>query len=163
MTIIKLTDNFFLHEFTRSETAARLGKGIKPSITTRENITRLCHLVLQPLRGEVKASIHITSGYRPLWLNKLVGGSAKSQHTKGLAADFIVAGMPPLIVCLLINTLRLPFDQLIYEFGEWTHVSVAPVGEKPRGVILTATKVLNPYGIMRTVYTHGLPTQQEDR
>ena len=37
----------------------------------------------------------------------------------------------------IIDNLALPFDQLIYEFGEWTHASVPARGAKARRQVLT--------------------------
>lgn len=134
---MKLSENFSLHEFVRSETAARLGIDNTPPQEVIDNLAMLAQEMLQPLRQSLRASIHITSGYRCPELNGRVNGSTRSQHLHGLAADFVVTGMRPLQVCQAIVDLKLPFDQVIHEFGEWTHVSVAAVGANPRGQVLT--------------------------
>jgi len=151
---IKLSENFYLDEFTRSEAAARAGIEIVVEEGSDINLAlmRLCRNVLQPLR-DVLGPITIWSGYRPDTVNRLVGGSATSQHRFGQAADIVVHGTTPLDVCLMIEDMRLPFDQLIHEFGGWCHVSVPAAGLKPRRETLTAYKG-GPEEA--TLYPHGL-------
>jgi hypothetical protein len=45
--------------------------------------------------------------------------------------------------------LRLRFDQLIDEFGRWTHVSIAAKDAKPRGHQLEA-RLAKPRGVTYT-------------
>jgi hypothetical protein len=78
--------------------------------------------VLQPLREIIKVPIIITSGFRSFDVNTAVGGKSNSQHLEGKAADFIVPSMN-LVDVFNISLDHLPFDQLIYEFGKWIHVS----------------------------------------
>jgi len=138
---VKLSENFYLDEFTRSEAAARAGIEIVVDEGSDIHLAlkRLCRNVLQPLR-DVIGPITIWSGYRPDTVNRLVGGSFLSQHRFGQAADIVAAGLTPLDVCLKIESMRLPFDQLIHEFGGWCHVSVPAAGIKPRRETLTAYK-----------------------
>jgi zinc D-Ala-D-Ala carboxypeptidase len=123
---MRLTKNFHLSEFVFSETAQRHGINNTP---TPEQITKLqllCINILQPLRDALNKPIKITSGYRSPELNRKIGGSIKSQHSKGEAADIVVVGMTAKAVCQRIINLRLPYDQLIFEFESWTHVSYSP-------------------------------------
>ena len=142
MDRIQLTKNFYLDEFTRSETAARHGIDIiiEPGSEVFYNIKLLCELVLQPLRDAL-GPVHIISGYRPFEVNRLVGGSKHSQHIYGLAVDLVVSGYTPLEVSRWIKHNINDFDQLIHEFGQWTHVSIAGIGQPPRKQYLTAVKV----------------------
>ena len=126
----RLSPNFMLSEFTRSQSAARLGRDVivLPDSPVEFALRRLCKLVLQPLR-EAVGPIQVTSGYRPAWLNELIGGSPRSQHCQGLAADILAPTiMTPLQLCRRIHALGLPYDQLIHEFGGWCHVSIAADG-----------------------------------
>ena len=153
MKRIQLSKNFWLDEFTRSETAIRLGRPINDvQDEIIERLKGLCKHILQPLRDDVRRSIHITSGYRPPWLNRMIGGSSRSQHRFGSAADFIVASKTPRTVCDRIIHLELPFDQLIHEFGAWTHVSWVDRGTDHRGAVLSAIKGANG----KTIYSPGL-------
>ena len=127
---------FTIEELTRSVTANR--EGIDNTIPDRliPNITRLIDY-LDKVREEFGAPIRVSSGYRCLELNRAVGGSKKSQHMQGLAADLVVPDLPR-----LFQTIRKMggFDQLIWEepgpHRVWVHVSVAPKGSKPRGQVL---------------------------
>jgi hypothetical protein len=159
MDRIQLSRNFFLDEFTRSEVAARLGRPVRvePDSEIHENLTRLCAMVLQPLRDAL-GPVFITSGYRPAWLNKRIGGGKHSQHILGLAADIVVTGHSPHDVGIHLLREALPYDQLIYEFGEWVHVSVAPPFALARAEVLTAVKrpARVPGVKPRTEYVRGL-------
>ena len=127
---------FTVEELTRSVTANR--EGIDNTIPDRliPNITRLIDY-LDKVREDFGAPIRVSSGYRCLELNRAVGGSKKSQHMQGLAADLVVPDLPR-----LFQTIRKMggFDQLIWEepgpHRVWVHVSVAPQGAKPRGQVL---------------------------
>lgn len=84
-----LSNNFSLIEFTRSETADRLG--IK-NIPLFEHVINLSFLAfkMEIMRRILNdRPITITSGYRCHQLNVSVGGSATSDHLKGLACDFL--------------------------------------------------------------------------
>lgn len=122
---MKLTEHFTLEEMTASEDAARNGLKNTPSDAAIQNLKILCRNVLEPLRLIVKKPVIVHSGYRSKKVNEAIGGATNSQHMKGQAADFIVPGMTVEEVFKIVAD-RLPFDQLIEEFGEWVHVSYAP-------------------------------------
>lgn len=84
-----LSRNFSLQEFTRSETADRVGIRNRPLFGHVLNLSYLASRmeVLRRILGD--RPIVITSGYRCHQLNVAVGGSATSDHLKGLACDFI--------------------------------------------------------------------------
>ena len=85
---IKLSPNFNLIELTKSSTAMRMGIDNTPSdLTHLVNLTHLAIHILQPCRDEFGV-ITVNSGYRSPDLNKAVGGSDRSQHCHGQAADF---------------------------------------------------------------------------
>lgn len=139
---------FTIDEFLQSRTAARNGIDMRPPTAVGAALEALVVKILDPLRADIGLPIKITSGYRPPALNRLIGGSDTSQHTLGQAADIQVVGMTPLAVCRRIVALKLPFDQLIFEFGQWTHVSYGP---RNRRQVLTAKHVGG-----KTVYLPGL-------
>ena len=122
---MKLSNNFDLAEFVKSDTATRLGIDNTPTFQEVENIARLVVNVLQPLRNAYGKPITVNSGYRCPALNKAVGGSTTSSHMKGEAAD-ITAGSKEENKELfeLVKKLNLSFDQLIDEKDfSWVHVS----------------------------------------
>jgi zinc D-Ala-D-Ala carboxypeptidase len=59
-------------------------------------------------------------------------------HSKGMAADIYVPDMSIAVLVDKIQSLHLPFDQLIDEFGRWVHVSHDPGRTKQRGETLRA-------------------------
>jgi len=111
---MKLSDNFSLDEFTFSNTAIRKGIDNTPSAEVIENLTQLCR-ILEFIRYGIEKPIKITSGYRSPKLNKAVGGSKKSQHIEGKAADIQVPGMTTEELFLFIKG-NYSYDQLIQEF-----------------------------------------------
>ena len=86
---MKLSTNFSLSELTESATARKLNlnEQFNPPPHVVNNLTRLCHSVLQPLRDRLNRPIRISSGYRCGALNRAVGGVKDSAHLTGNAAD----------------------------------------------------------------------------
>ena len=152
---MKLSKNFTLSELTKSQSATRLGLDNTPSMTVIDNLQALVDNVLQPLRDALGKPISISSGYRSPEVNKAIGGSATSDHTRGQAADIEVAGMSNKDLAEHIRD-NLKFTQLILEFPSrndpsagWVHVSYNSKDLKCQ--VLTATRVNG-----RTVYQAGL-------
>ena len=135
---MKLSDNFYLREFQRSMTATRLEIDNTIPDNYIPKIRLLCHHVLQPLRNTYGKPIYIASGYRTPALNSYIGGSTFSQHKLGEAADIDTTEDNDILFRILTED-KIPFDQLIWEFGderpEWVHVSYRA---EPRGEILRA-------------------------
>jgi zinc D-Ala-D-Ala carboxypeptidase len=130
---MRLSENFSLEELTASETAARKGIDNTPSEEVINNLKRLA-AALQEVRALLNhRAILISSGYRSPELNQAVGGSATSDHCKGLAADFICPsyGTPNDIV-RAIAASDLSFKQVIREFDRWVHLSIPEEGQEPR-------------------------------
>jgi uncharacterized protein YcbK (DUF882 family) len=130
---MKLSENFSLEELTASETAARKGIDNTPSEEVINNLKRLA-AALQEVRALLNhRAILVSSGYRSLELNQAVGGSATSDHCKGLAADFICPsyGTPNDIV-RAIAASNLSYKQVIREFDKWVHLSIPEEGQEPR-------------------------------
>lgn len=162
MARIQLSPNFYLDEFTRSQTAARAGIEITVELGSdiHHNLIDLCERILQPLRDAL-GPVHISSGYRPHRVNALVGGSKSSSHLHGLAADITVTGCTPLEVARWLRNRTAGYDQIIHEFGQWVHASVAPESGHPRGECLTAIKVPRRLRKPKTVYVLGLKTVED--
>jgi len=132
---MQLTEHFSLEELTQSQVASRKGIDNEPSETIKKNLKVLAE-GLERIRAILLCPLHISSGYRCSSLNKLIGGSAKSAHMNGYAADFTAPafGNPEAIVRTLKRSM-LQCDQVIME-GTWVHVSFAPT---MRNQFLTAT------------------------
>lgn len=125
---MNLSDNFTFEEMTFSETAVRYGIRNLPTPEQMKNLQILCEKCLQPIRNTF-GPIKITSGFRNYTLNKLVGGSKNSQHTKGQAADFIIPGHDIKAVFEAIKS-AFEYDQLILEFNSWIHISYSDENRK---------------------------------
>ena len=86
-----LSKNFTLGELLRSNAVERdrrlKQEQFNPPTEVVDNLKYLVETVLQPIRDKLGFPIRINSGYRCHLLNKLVGGSATSQHCLGEAAD----------------------------------------------------------------------------
>lgn len=126
MINLRLTKNFHLSEFTKSQTASRFGLNNNPSEEVIQNLKLLCEKVLQPIRDEWQKPVIISSGYRSWSVNQRVGGSKNSQHLKGQAADLEIPSIDNFTLAKWIEG-NLNYDQLILEFYEggnsgWVHV-----------------------------------------
>ena len=132
---MKLSDNFSLSEFTKSQTALRQGIDNTPPAWVVRNIRCLVDSVLQPTRDHFGASVTVSSGYRCPALERAMKGKPATweplgQHPLGEAADFEVAGHSNRAVAEWIAA-NTTFDQLILEFhtvddpsSGWIHCSV---------------------------------------
>jgi hypothetical protein len=152
---MKLSKNFSLAEFTKSQTAERKGIDNTPQGEHMDAAVALFENVVQPVRDHFGPTV-INSGYRSPELNDAVGGSSKSQHCKGEAADIEVLGVANPELAQWIHD-NLDFDQLILEFvtpgipdSGWVHVSYKADGDNRKSV-LTAKRIDG-----KTVYEQGL-------
>ena len=127
---MQLSTNFRLSEFTRSDTAKRLGiENECSSVEQVLNLAYLCHMVLQPLRDRF-GPIRITSGYRCPELNSAVGGVKNSQHLRGEAADIHLPSVDKGLEYLAFLKTLPAVDELIWERKgntHWIHVSAKRV------------------------------------
>ena len=150
-----MTKNLSYFEMIKSSTADRMGVSNEPTTEHVINLVNLCNFILQPVREEF-GPIRISSGYRSPALNAKIGGSGKSQHCNGEAADFESSRIsnPKLAAWIAKN---LEFDQLILEFYDgknpnsgWVHCSYKKDGTNRKST-LTALKVKG-----KTQYKKGL-------
>jgi zinc D-Ala-D-Ala carboxypeptidase len=136
---MQLTVHFSLEELIASETAARKGIDNTPPDELMGHLLALASGLEKVRKVLGNKAIHVNSGYRCAALNKAVGGSPKSRHMLGLAADILCPQFgTPLQVCQAIVRAEIPFDQVIHEFGRWCHVAFpAPGTVTPKGETLT--------------------------
>ena len=143
-----LSDHFSQDELTASQTATRQGIKNTPSPAVVENLRMLAALLEQVRTLLGDRSIHISSGYRSLALNRYIGSHDLSAHVRGYAADFTCPAFgTPIEVAKEIAESNLKFDQLIYE-GTWIHISCDP---QNRRQLLTAR-----FKDGHTYYTTGI-------
>lgn len=121
---MQLTKHFHLSEFLKSETAARHNIENRPKFEDTLNLMYLS-LKLEKIRKLCYNSpIIITSGFRSLPLNRLVGGSDTSDHMKGLAADFkFVSNENIKLFYQRIKLSMLDFDQIIL-YNSFIHLGM---------------------------------------
>jgi uncharacterized protein YcbK (DUF882 family) len=155
---MKLTNNFTLEELTKSETALRQNIDNTPTVEVVENLKVLAEKVLQPVRDHFGRGVKVNSGFRCLAVNAAVGGvqgAKPSDHTRGMAADIEIPGLPNAELAEWIES-NLEYTQVILEFytqgipdSGWVHVSYDPANLKKQS--LTAVKREG-----KTVYLPGL-------
>lgn len=132
---MNLTKHFTLEELT---TTSHKEIDNRPPPEILDNLHVLAN-ALEVIRSTLQHPVIVSSGYRSQALNTKIGGSKKSRHMLGLAADFTCPGFgSPKAVCLAIIEAQLPFDQLIYEHS-WVHFGLPAKDQIRRGEILTLT------------------------
>ena len=136
---MKLSKNFTLEEFIRSNTAERMGiDNVPKNEEVIKNLRNLCLEVLQPLRDYVGAPVHINSGYRCPELNEAVGGVKNSQHCRGEACDIRIASPKQGREWAAWIEDNCRFDQMLLERNKngagWLHVSCKRDAEANRQV-----------------------------
>jgi hypothetical protein len=141
----KVGDNLTIAECIKSETAIRKSIDNTPTQEHYEAMFLLVTKVYDPLCKKLGAKLPFTSFYRSGKLNKVIGGAASSQHSKGQAIDIDVDGMANITNSVVFNAILnlLDFDQLIWEFGDdkspaWVHVSYKKQGNRKQ--VLCAKK-----------------------
>ena len=149
---MQLSKHFTLSEMEKSQTAVRKGISNKAGSGEIKNLTDLCYEVLEPVRIKFDKPVIITSGYRSPELCEAIGSKSTSQHAKGQAVDFEIAGVSNLQVALWIQN-NCDFDQLILEFWKdddpnagWVHCSFKEGSNRKQVLTFNGKN-----------YTNGLP------
>ena len=106
---MNLSKNFTLTEYTKSQTALRLGIDNTPNDDHLASAKLLFEQVVQPVRDHFGPTV-INSGYRGPELNAAIGGAATSQHCRGEAVDIECPGIANHEVAEWIQN-NLDFDQ----------------------------------------------------
>lgn len=124
-----LSPHFELLEFERT----RAPMPNEAPIAHRDNLVKLCHLLLEPWRKR-SGRLYVTSGYRTEAVNAWLAAnnfkaSKTSEHMRGLAADIRPLDTRiPVAWMQLLELVDLPIGQAIVYVREpgkgWIHVSV---------------------------------------
>lgn len=137
----RLSPNFGLAELTRSWTAQQRGLDNTPDDAALAALHRLAEHILEPVRARFGVPFSPTSGYRSAEVNRAVGGSPRSQHLRGEAADFSIPGVGALTIARFIRD-HLSFDQVILATGPggdpqqgWLHCSYRGAEENRRELL----------------------------
>lgn len=131
----KISPHFSLEEMIVSETAVRHGINNEPTQAIIGRLRDLCLNSLEKVRDLTDQPVIVTSGYRSVVLNSIIGGAPGSQHTKGEAADIHCKDTDQQDLFNRIRHSDIPFDQLIDEFQNWVHISFTAHGENRRDVL----------------------------
>lgn len=124
---VHLTKNFSYTEAIRSEAARKAGISNEPHLNDTAAILNTAYNMerVRCLLGD--SPIIVNSWYRNEQVNRLVGGVANSAHRLGHAVDFTCPAFGSVTdVCRAIVDSGIEFDQLIWEYGRWVHISFAP-------------------------------------
>ena len=133
--------NFSLDELTFSETATRKGIDNTPSDDVLDNLYKTA-MEMENVRELLNNNpILISSGYRNLELNTLLGSKPTSAHIRGLACDFTCPkfGDPDDIVDAIFGS-DIQYDQIILEFDKWVHIAFPENGKSARKKALIINK-----------------------
>ena len=138
---MQISKHFKLSEFTKSQIAARHGLKNLPGAGEVKNLENVCYEILEPVRAHFDKVVLITSGFRSLAVNRILGSSDGSQHCKGQAVDFEIPGVPNIKVAYWLQA-NCDFDQLILEYYKpdedqsgWVHVSYNEKGANRKKVL----------------------------
>ena len=140
---MKLTEHFTFEELTYTshkdileanrESAKAFMKQLKYIAGTSEEI-----------RAVLGVPLRVTSGFRSSQLNKLVGGSPTSGHTKGLCADVIPLGVDVVEAQkkIIANKDKCPsLKKCILEMvkgSEWLHIETKTEANQPTQFFITS-------------------------
>jgi len=156
---MQLSKHFKLEEMTKSMTATRKGIDNSPGSGDIKNLENVCYEILEPVRAHFDKPVIITSGYRSEALCEAIGSKKTSQHAKGQAVDFEIAGIPNIKIAYWIQN-NCDFDQLILEFYSptdgskgWVHCSYNEKGSNRKQVLTYDGKS----------YENGLPDMKWDK
>ena len=141
-----ISEHISYGEATKSNTALRYGIDNVPNDEELTSMHLVAENVFEPLREFAGHPIRINSFFRSAALNKKVGGSKTSSHTKGQAMDIDSLGNLTNLEMAKFIIERLSFDQVIIEYpniqGEpkWVHLSYVSE-DKNRNQVLVCKRV----------------------
>jgi len=123
VSMTRLGQFFSLEEMTRTST----GLENIPGPAARLNMEQLVTSVLDPLRRHLGKPVRVTSGFRSLLVNREVGGSPRSRHLTGEAADIKIDGIDAHDIVEALLLAAPDFDQAIAyapERGGHVHIGI---------------------------------------
>lgn len=152
----QLSAHFSLAEFERSSTADKLGivnkvpaMLLRDALETAEMMERIREYLSAIRKRDIPVSVN--SAYRCAELNAAVGSSAKSDHTRMEAVDWVAPSFgTPYELCKVLAPVidELGIGQLIHEYPNgrdraWVHVSKrTPLKLVNRVITITPTGTL---------------------
>lgn len=136
--MLKISPNFYWEEATVTQ---QRGLDNTPPLIVIPSLVMVFNEQMEQVRQLLDCPIHINSGFRSIEVNKAVGGSATSQHCKGQAVDFTPMreiALKEVVDAIIASSVE--YDQIIYEYGSWIHISRPEFGVAPRASTLMIGK-----------------------
>ena len=139
-----MTTHFSFEELTNIESYPDLVPQNMADARRFEKQMRYTACTLEEIRKVLGVPMKVTSGFRNNALNKAVGGSATSGHTKGLCADFIPLGLDITDAFAMIQNSRDKCPSLkkcIYESvrgSKWLHIETKTEASQPQQFFTTS-------------------------
>jgi uncharacterized protein YcbK (DUF882 family) len=140
---MQLSPHFTLEEFVRSDQAVRHGINNDLPAELLDEARRTAEM-LERVRAELGVPLLLTSGYRCLPLNALLGSKPDSDHPRAMAADIRPQGLHFIRAAEILSRRvdALGIGQLILEYPDrdgWVHVSTRkPTNPVNRVITITA-------------------------
>ena len=139
---MKLTEHFTFFELTSTSHNELLESNRESAKAFMKQLKYVAG-TLEEIRAVLGVPLRVTSGFRNNALNKAVGGSATSGHTKGLCADFQPIGLEISHAFDMIqaNKSKCPsLKKCIYESiggAKWLHVETKTEANQPQKFFTT--------------------------
>ena len=136
---MNLSEHLTLAEFTRSDTATRLGIDNNLPLQLMD-AAKATAAMLERVRAVLDVPILVSSGYRCPALNAAIGSGPGSDHLKAAALDFRAPGFgSPLEICKALQPRMqaLGIGQMIFEHT-WVHISTRPPASPVNAVLTLA-------------------------
>lgn len=130
---MNLSPHFTYEEMTRNKGNLQNHPGRAELI----NLVYLCDKVLEPLRELWGGPIGVNSGYRNDVVNTAAGGTEKSQHRFGEAAD-VDPPIPAEEAMEMLNDSDIDFDQAIVYASGFIHISYKAFGHNRNQMLRSA-------------------------
>ena len=133
---MRLTEHFTFDELT-STSHNELLEANRESAKAFMKQLKYVAGTLEEIRAVLGVPLRVTSGFRSSQLNKLVGGSPTSGHTKGLCADVIPLGIDVVEAQkkIIANKDKCPsLKKCILEMvkgSEWLHIEAKTEANQP--------------------------------
>lgn len=125
--MLSLSPHFTLEELIASDTATELGIDNTPSAEVIQHLTQTAHHMETVRAALGNRAISVTSGFRCPALNVAIRGVPTSAHCFGYAVDFTCPSFGDVYATAhFLSESGILFDQLIYEFRDWVHISFDP-------------------------------------
>ena len=139
---MKLTENFTFKELTNTSNVELLEANRESAKAFMKQLKYVAG-TLEEIRAVLGVPLRVTSGFRNNALNKAVGGSATSGHTKGLCADIIPVGLnvSDAFKSIIESKAQCPsLKKCIIEKvrgSEWLHIETKTEANQPQQFFIT--------------------------